>query len=63
MDPEAAREKFAELRLQRQKTLEAIQKHGRNKKAAKDQIQILANIFTQFRLVPKQLLMRCWVEI
>ncbi|OZN24583.1 RNA polymerase sigma factor RpoD [Actinobacillus seminis] len=54
VDPEVAREKFAELRLQRQKTLEAIQKHGRNKKAAKDQIQILANIFTQFRLVPKQ---------
>ncbi|MDY2797010.1 RNA polymerase sigma factor RpoD [[Pasteurella] aerogenes] len=54
VDPEVAREKFAELRLQHQKTLEAIQKHGRNKKAAKDQIQILADIFTQFRLVPKQ---------
>ncbi|WP_032093369.1 RNA polymerase sigma factor RpoD [Necropsobacter rosorum] len=54
IDPEVAREKFAELRQQYQKTLDAIDKHGRTRKAAKDQIQILADVFTQFRLVPKQ---------
>ncbi|PJG83583.1 RNA polymerase sigma factor RpoD [Caviibacterium pharyngocola] len=54
IDPEVAREKFAELKLQHQKTLDAILKHGRSKKQAKDQIQLLADIFTQFRLVPKQ---------
>lgn len=54
IDPEVAREKFQELKLQHEKTLEAIAKHGRTKKQAKDQIQLLADIFTQFRLVPKQ---------
>ncbi len=54
IDPEVAREKFAELKQQYQKTLDTINKYGRARKAAKDQIQILADVFTQFRLVPKQ---------
>ncbi|MFZ7199398.1 RNA polymerase sigma factor RpoD [Avibacterium avium] len=54
IDPEVARERFAELKAQHKKTLDAIAKHGRHKKAARDQIQVLAEVFTQFRLVPKQ---------
>ncbi|OOR98113.1 RNA polymerase sigma factor RpoD [Canicola haemoglobinophilus] len=54
IDPEVAREKFEALREQHQKTLDAIEKHGRSRKQAKDHIQALADIFTQFRLVPKQ---------
>ncbi|WP_041604292.1 RNA polymerase sigma factor RpoD [Histophilus somni] len=52
--PEVAREKFEALRIQHQKTLAAIEKYGRSRKQAKDHIQALADIFTQFRLVPKQ---------
>jgi len=54
IDPEVAREKFTALRQQHQKTLEIIAKHGRTGKRAKDEIQALSDIFTQFRLVPKQ---------
>ncbi|MFZ7203278.1 RNA polymerase sigma factor RpoD [Avibacterium avium] len=54
IDPEVARERFAELKAQHKKTLDTIAKHGRHKKAARDQIQVLAEVFTQFRLVPKQ---------
>jgi len=54
IDPEVAREKFIALRQQHQKTLETIAKHGRTGKKAKDEIQALSDIFTQFRLVPKQ---------
>ena len=54
IDPEVAREKFAQLKTQHEKTLATIKKHGRSGKKAKEQIEILAEIFTQFRLVPKQ---------
>ncbi|EHK91511.1 RNA polymerase sigma factor RpoD [Aggregatibacter actinomycetemcomitans] len=54
IDPEIAREKFTALKQQHQKTLESIAKHGRTAKKAKDEIQVLSDIFTQFRLVPKQ---------
>lgn len=54
IDPEVAREKFTALKEQHRKALEAIQKHGRHKKQAKDQIQALSDIFREFRLVPKQ---------
>ena len=54
IDPEVARERFAALREQHTKTLATIAKHGRSGKRAKDQIAQLANIFKQFRLVPKQ---------
>lgn len=54
IDPEVARERFAALREQHTKTLATIAKHGRSGKRAKDQIALLADIFKQFRLVPKQ---------
>ena len=54
IDPEVARERFAALREQHTKTLVTIAKHGRSGKRAKDQIALLADIFKQFRLVPKQ---------
>lgn len=54
IDPEVAREKFAELKAQHKKTLETIKKYGRSGKRAQKQIDLLAEIFTQFRLVPKQ---------
>ena len=53
-DPEVAREKFTALKEQHQKTLASIEKHGRTSKKTKDEIQALSDIFTQFRLVPKQ---------
>ena len=54
IDPEVAREKFTALKEQHQKTLVSIEKHGRTSKKTKDEIQALSDIFTQFRLVPKQ---------
>lgn len=54
IDPELAREKFEALRNQHEKVLLAIQKHGRTSKKSKEQIEILSNIFREFRLVPKQ---------
>lgn len=54
IDPEVARERFTALREQHTKTLATIAKHGRSGKRAKDQIALLADIFKQFRLVPKQ---------
>ncbi|WP_109059174.1 RNA polymerase sigma factor RpoD [Aggregatibacter aphrophilus] len=54
IDPEVAREKFNALKEQHQKTLASIEKHGRTSKKTKDEIQALSDIFTQFRLVPKQ---------
>lgn len=54
IDPEFAREKFAELRNQSQKTLLVIKKHGRNNAKAKKEIAQLSEVFKQFRLVPKQ---------
>ena len=54
IDPEIAREKFAQLKEQHTKTLTVIAKHGRDHKKAQEQVVILAEIFKQFRLVPKQ---------
>ena len=54
IDPEVAREKFTALKEQHKNTLISIEKHGRTSKKTKDEIQALSDIFTQFRLVPKQ---------
>lgn len=54
IDPEVAREKFTALKIQHAKTLETIQKHGRTAKKSKEEIQTLAEILIQFRLVPSQ---------
>jgi RNA polymerase primary sigma factor len=53
-DPELAREKFSALRVQHEKTRDAIKENGRDSDLAKEQILELANVFKEFRLVPKQ---------
>jgi len=53
-DPELAREKFSALRTQHEKTRDAIKGNGRDSDIAKEQILELANVFKEFRLVPKQ---------
>lgn len=54
IDPEVAREKFTQLKEQHTKTLLVISKHGRDHKKSQEQVALLAEIFKQFRLVPKQ---------
>ncbi len=54
IDPEFARQKFAELRDQYEKTRKAISKHGRDHAKARSEIDALSDLFKQFRLVPKQ---------
>ncbi|TRW48130.1 RNA polymerase sigma factor RpoD [Aliidiomarina halalkaliphila] len=54
VDPEQAREKFAELRDQYESTRAAIKKHGREHDKARVEIEQLSELFKQFRLVPKQ---------
>ncbi|GAB3297732.1 RNA polymerase sigma factor RpoD [Pseudidiomarina andamanensis] len=54
IDPEFARQKFAELRDQYERTRAAISKHGRDNAKARKEIEALSELFKQFRLVPKQ---------
>ncbi|MDF7667184.1 RNA polymerase sigma factor RpoD [Orbaceae bacterium ESL0727] len=54
IDPEVAREKFAKLQEQHDKTSAAIKKYGRAHKKAQQEIENLSEIFKQFRLVGKQ---------
>ncbi|MWN31804.1 MULTISPECIES: RNA polymerase sigma factor RpoD [unclassified Gilliamella] len=54
IDPEVAKAKFAELKVQHDKTSEAIKKYGRAHKKAQKEIENLSEIFKQFRLVAKQ---------
>ena len=54
VDPEVAREKFAELRAQYSKARDVIEKKGRAHKDARKQIAALSDVFKEFRLVPKQ---------
>ena len=53
-DPELAREKFGELRSQSEVTRESIKSYGREDSRTREEIQHLADVFRQFRLVPKQ---------
>lgn len=53
LDPEFAREKFAELRAQHEATCKAIAKYGRDHKKAVEEIEKLSELFRQFQLVPK----------
>ncbi len=53
-DPELAREKFGELRAQSEVTRTVIRQYGREDKRTQEEIQRLAAVFRQFRLVPKQ---------
>ncbi|CUS48294.1 MAG: RNA polymerase primary sigma factor RpoD [Idiomarinaceae bacterium HL-53] len=54
IDPELAKEKFEELRKQYEAARSAIKKHGRGHKKSREQIELLSELFKQFRLVPKQ---------
>jgi len=54
IDPEVAREMFGRLRDHYEATRAVITKHGRDHKKAREQIELLSDLFKQFRLVPKQ---------
>ena len=54
VDPELAREKFSDLRVQYGKVRDVIELKGRSHKASRKEIAELSNIFKEFRLVPKQ---------
>lgn len=54
IDPELARQKFAELREQYEKTRQTIKTQGRSHADSAQAILDLSEIFKQFRLVPKQ---------
>jgi RNA polymerase primary sigma factor len=53
-DPEEAAEKFAVLRKQHEKTVNAIKKYGRAHKSAQKQVSELQDQFMQFKLLPKE---------
>ncbi|MGB9095527.1 RNA polymerase sigma factor RpoD [Erwinia sp.] len=54
IDPELAREKFNDLRVQYEKARTVIKAKGRSHPDAAAEIQNLSDVFKQFRLVPKQ---------
>ena len=54
VDPELAREKFSDLRIQYGKVREIIELKGRSHKAARKEIFELSEVFKEFRLIPKQ---------
>ncbi len=54
IDPELAREKFNDLRVQYEKARTVIKAKGRSHADAAAEIQNLSDVFKQFRLVPKQ---------
>ncbi|UAA38052.1 RNA polymerase sigma factor RpoD [Paraneptunicella aestuarii] len=54
IDPEVARVKFSQLRVQYDKTRSVISSKGRSHNDAKKEIAELSDIFKEFRLVPKQ---------
>lgn len=54
VDPEEARIKFNELRVQYEATRDAIKTHGRADAKTNEEIEKLSELFKHFRLVPKQ---------
>ncbi len=54
IDPELAKEKFEALRVQYEIARKAIEKHGRRTPKAREQINLLSEIFKEFRLIPRQ---------
>ncbi|CCP01711.1 RNA polymerase sigma factor rpoD (Sigma-70) [Erwinia amylovora Ea644] len=54
IDPELAREKFSDLRIQYETTRTVIKAKSRSHADAIAEIQNLSDVFKQFRLVPKQ---------
>ncbi|WP_199271373.1 RNA polymerase sigma factor RpoD [Paraglaciecola sp. L1A13] len=53
-DPEEAREKFTELRVQYEKARDVIASKGRSHANSRKEIDALSEIFKEFRLIPKQ---------
>ncbi len=53
-DPELAREKFGELRVQYAKARDMIEAKGRSHPEARKEINNLSEVFKEFRLIPKQ---------
>ncbi|MCQ1059031.1 RNA polymerase sigma factor RpoD [Photobacterium sp. DNB23_23_1] len=54
IDPELAREKFNELRIAYDNMALAIDTHGRQDPKTAVAVEVLSDIFKQFRLIPKQ---------
>ncbi|HBO23194.1 MAG TPA: RNA polymerase sigma factor RpoD [Providencia sp.] len=54
IDPELARQKFSDLRIQYEKTRQHIKQYGRSDAKTAAAIQELSDVFKEFRLVPKQ---------
>jgi len=54
IDPEYARERFDELRVQLEKANQAIAQHGRGSKQAGKELESLGEIFKFFKLPPRQ---------
>lgn len=54
IDPEVAREKVSELRRSYEAVLASTQQKGREDDSTKEAITELAEVFKQFRLIPKQ---------
>ena len=52
-DPELAREKFNALRAAHENANKIIEKHGRGHKDAQEAIDAVAEVFKEFRLIPK----------
>lgn len=53
-DPEEARQRFAAVAEQLEKTQKALQKHGRSSDQAIEELVALATLFMPIKLVPKQ---------
>lgn len=53
-DPELARERFTELRIQYGKTRDMIEAKGRSHPDSRKEIGNLSDVFKEFRLIPKQ---------
>lgn len=53
-DPEEARQRFAAVAEQLEKTQKALQKHGRSSDQAIEELLALATLFMPIKLVPKQ---------
>jgi RNA polymerase primary sigma factor len=52
-DPELAREKFTELRLAHENATKIIKDKGRGHKDAQEAVDAVADVFKEFRLIPK----------
>lgn len=54
IDPEYAKERFDELRVQLQKVHACVEKHGRQSKACGKELEALGEVFRFFKLPPRQ---------